>query len=66
MATAAVIGLVGSVILALAIGASSTFFGLVVAYGTAIVTGLGLALAVILDAISQARAKTIEATKLEG
>jgi uncharacterized membrane protein len=65
VATAAVIGLICSLILAWSIQASSEFFGPVVAYGTAAITALGLVVALILDAVSQARAKTVEATKLE-
>lgn len=65
VATAALLGLIVSLIVAWSIQASGEFFGPVVAYGTAIITALGLVIALILDAISQARAKTEEATKLE-
>ena len=66
VATAALIGVIASLILAWSVGASATLFGVVVAYGTLIVTALGLGLALLLDAISTARAKTLKATKLEG
>jgi len=64
--TAGLIGVIASLITAWSIQASASFFGLVVAYGTGIFMALGLVLALILDAISQAQAKTLEATKLEG
>ncbi|MFM6977792.1 MAG: hypothetical protein ACKOWR_03660 [Micrococcales bacterium] len=65
VASAGVVGLLVSLITAWSIQASASFFGLVVAYGTAIFMALGLALVLVLDAISHAKAKTLEATKLE-
>lgn len=64
--TAGLIGLIVSLIVAFAIAAPANFFGMVVAYGTGIFMAIGLVVALILDSISQARARTIEATKLEG
>jgi hypothetical protein len=66
VATAGVVGLVGSLFTAWSIQATANFFGVIVAYGTGIFMALGLVVVLILDAISQARAKTLEATKLEG
>jgi hypothetical protein len=66
VASAGVIGLVVSLITAWSIQAPANFFGVVVAYGTGIFMAIGLVLVLVLDAISQARAKTLEATKLEG
>jgi hypothetical protein len=66
VASAGVIGLLVSLITAWSIQASATFFGMVVAYGTGIFMALGLTVVLVLDAISTARAKTLEATKLEG
>ncbi len=63
--TAGVIGLIVSLATAWGIQASQNFFGMVVAYGTGIFMALGLVVALVLDAISSARAKTLEATKLE-
>lgn len=65
VATAGVVGLVVSLVTAWSIQATSNFFGVVVAYGTGIFMALGLVIVLVLDAISQARAKTLEATKLE-
>ncbi len=66
MVTAGVIGLIVSLATAWGIQASQNFFGMVVVYGTGIFMALGLLVALVLDAISSARAKTLEATKLEG
>jgi hypothetical protein len=63
--TAGLIGLIASLITAWSIQATPSFFGSVVAYGTGIFMAFGLVIALILDAISHARAKTLEATKLE-
>jgi hypothetical protein len=66
VATAGVIGLAFTLILAWTIQAPANFFGVVVAYGTGAFMAVGLIIVLILDAVSQARAKTLEATKLEG
>ncbi len=66
VASAGVIGVIVSLFTAWTIQATQSLFGVIVAYGTGIFMVLGLVVVLILDAISQARAKTLEATKLEG
>jgi hypothetical protein len=63
--SAGLIGLIVSLATAWGVHAAAGLFGVVVAYGTGIFLALGLVVALVLDAISHARAKTLKATKLE-
>lgn len=64
--TAAVIGLLVSVITAFAIKAPASFFGYVVGWGTIAFAAIGLIVAVVLEQISHSRTKRLDATKIEG
>ena len=64
--TGAVIGLIVSVITVLTIKAPGNFFGYVLVWGTAIFAALGLIVSVVLEQISHARTKRLDATKIEG
>lgn len=64
--TAAVIGLVISVITSLVIKAPASFFGYVVGWGTIAFAAIGLIVSVVLEQISHSRTKRLDATKIEG
>ena len=66
LVTAAVIGLIVSLALAVSVKADAGFFGYLVVFGTAAVTVVGWVIFILLDAIFARRSRLVSATKIEG
>ncbi|MDE2591897.1 MAG: hypothetical protein KGL41_03465 [Actinomycetales bacterium] len=64
--TGGLLGFLVGLILWASSGSNPQLFGYLIAYGAGVGAALGLTAATVLESLTRARAKRVEATKLEG